>query len=119
MQKEKKVVVVVVADGTHEEVDDDRSTGAAPAGPVSGPVSVVDPLAPVDHDLPPDVQLVPQHRPDLVLDAVLGLEEPVGVALDPVEHEVVLPRSIDLVEAVLKQKIFRHLYGSSDPSIFS
>lgn len=79
---------------THVKVDDDRLVSELVC-------AVVDSVAAINDDLAADVEVILEYLPHLALGALRTLVAAVTVSLDPVEHEVVPPRTVHLVKSVL------------------
>ena len=68
--------------------------------------AVVDPVAAIDDDLAADVEVILEYLAHLPLRALRALVAAVTVRLDPVEHEAVAPRTVDLVQSILANNNF-------------
>ena len=79
------------------KIDDDRLVAKLVG-------TVVDPVAAIDDDLAADVEVILEYLAHLPLRALRALVAAVTVSLDPVEHEAVAPRTIDLVQSILYNK---------------
>ena len=79
---------------THMKVDHDRLVAELVG-------AVIHPVAAIDDDFSADVEVILEYLPHLALGALRTLVAAVTVSLDPVEHEVVPPRTVHLVKSVL------------------
>ena len=67
---------------------------------------IIDSVAAIDDDLAADIEMILEYLAHLPLRALRALVAAVTVRLDPVEHEAVAPRTVDLVQSILANNNF-------------